>query len=66
MFHKQEFFCKNCLIHDTFFENGGSWFSDNCPECKDTECIMYKDLTFFQKYRAKKNFNKMRNTLKCY
>ena len=58
-FNKFERFCPKCIIHDTFFEGGGSWISDSCPKCGGTECIMYQNLTLVQKFKARKKFDIM-------
>ena len=58
-FNKHEFFCKKCIIHDTFFVGGGSWTVDNCPKCKGTECIMHMNLSSMQKIKARKKFDIM-------
>lgn len=53
-FHKNDMFCKICLIHDSNFINGGSWGIDNCPKCGGIETILYKNLNFLQRYRVKR------------
>lgn len=58
-FNKHEFFCKKCIIHDTFFVGGASWAPDGCPECGGTECKMYMNLSFLQKAKAREKFDKM-------
>lgn len=58
-FNKHEFFCKKCIIHDTFFKGYGSWIADNCPKCGGTECTMYMNLSSIQKIKARKKFDIM-------
>ena len=54
MFKNDELFCSKCLIHDHFFQGGGSWSSDNCPKCGNTDCIMFKDLSIKNKISARR------------
>ena len=61
-FHKDEMFCSKCLIHDTFFIGGGSWAPSTCPKCDGIDCILYKNLTLMQKFKARKKFDIMWNT----
>ena len=58
-FNKDELFCKKCVVHDAFFKGGGSYISDNCPECGGIECIMYENLSFLQKSKARDKFDRM-------
>ena len=58
-FDKNEFFCKKCMIHDTFFVGGGSWAPECCPKCKGTDCTAYRNLSFMQRIKAKKLFDEM-------
>jgi len=52
-FDKEELFCKKCLIHDKFFKN------DSCPECDSSVCILYGNLSFLQKSKARDLFRTM-------
>ena len=54
-----ELVCKNDLIHDHFFEGGGSWAIDHCPKCGGCECILVKNLGFFKRWKANRIFDIM-------
>jgi len=56
-FHDNDMFCTKCLLHDTFWSGGNSWGIDFCPICKGQETILYKNMTLFQRKKAKKLFN---------
>ena len=59
-FDKNEFFCAECLIHDSFFKGGGSWSPDSCPKCKRADNVVpFKKLTIEQKATAIRKFDKM-------
>ncbi len=58
-FDKNELFCKKCVIHDTFFVGGGSWSTDVCPKCGGYGVSLYKKLSFTQRVKAKKLFDRM-------
>lgn len=54
MFGDNDMFCITCLIHDRFFEGGGSWAPDSCPVCNGTETILWKDMSLLQHRIARK------------
>jgi Zn finger protein HypA/HybF involved in hydrogenase expression len=55
-FNKNDLFCKKCFIHNTFFKGHGSRIADNCPKCGSSEYIMYENLSFLQKSKARDLF----------
>jgi hypothetical protein len=56
--YDSELFCINDLTCDCFWSGGNSWGIDHCPECGGIETIFWKNLTFFQKIKAKIKLNK--------
>jgi hypothetical protein len=60
-FHENEMFCINCYLHDTFWSGGNSWGIDHCPNCGSYETILYKNMTWFQRIKAKKLFDEWWN-----
>lgn len=58
-FNNNEMFCRKCLIHDTFFNGGGSWIIDTCPNCSGFATILWSDLSITEKIKAKRIFQTM-------
>lgn len=57
--NNDELFCPKCLIHDCFFVGGGSWSPDNCPDCGETVCITFENLSPINQVLAEKRFKRM-------
>jgi hypothetical protein len=52
-FEKNELFCKNCFVHDTFFVDG------SCPACNGTEQVVYGALTHLRRSKVRDKFKAM-------
>lgn len=46
-FGEDQLVCAKCLIYDGFFNTSA------CPRCGGTDCIMYKNLTPYQRAKAR-------------
>jgi len=55
-FNKDELFCKTCFTHDKFFTGGGATAPNRCPQCNGTDCVLYENLSFLQKSKARDKF----------
>lgn len=51
--------CAKCLIHEMFFDGGGSCAPDFCPECGGEDYVMFKNLSWWKKRKANNLFKKM-------
>ena len=58
-FNKNSEFCPHCLTNEYFYVGGGSWTPDRCPNHKDDDFILWKQMNILQKRKAAKIFNDM-------
>jgi hypothetical protein len=59
-FDKNEEFCPHCLTHNYWYIGGGSWSPERCPNhSKSDDYILWKQMNFWQKYKASQLFNEM-------
>jgi len=58
-FNQNTEFCPHCLTHEYFYVSGGSWTPARCPNHKDDDFILWKQMNMLQKIRATILFNSM-------